>query len=66
MYHAKGPTVIVFYLGITKVEVDGLGMSNVQDAIGFRRESGDDLGGGAIHGDLHTCTIFIFVTDYEK
>lgn len=32
------------HLGVTKVEVDGLGMANVQDAIGLRREPCPHLG----------------------
>lgn len=31
------------HLGIAKVEVDGFGMSNVQDSIGFWREPGTYL-----------------------
>lgn len=32
-----------FYLGIAKVEVDGLGMAYVQDPIRLRREAGPYL-----------------------
>lgn len=31
------------YLGIAKVEIDGFGMSNMQDSIGFWREPGTNL-----------------------
>jgi len=31
------------YLCVTKIEVDGFGMSNVKDTIGLRRKTGADL-----------------------
>ena len=42
---------IYMYLGITKVKVDGLCMSDVQDAVGLRGKPGDNLEAG------DTCTV---------
>ena len=44
----------VVLLGDTEVEADGLGMADVQEAVGLRRESGDDvavLAGFEVFGD---------------
>ena len=43
MNEASYAYISVYYLGICKVEIDGFGMSDVEDSVGLGRKSCDDL-----------------------